>query len=149
MKAAVVLVGFITIFISMFFSLVLFDSFSHITSSCPLPECPSSNLSFILSFGSFIIGGFVVIDCIVAYIIVQVKRSSAKPSIKERVEQLKAEYEDLKRAKLEAQKRYFSGRIEIESLKKMLDRYECKMIVIDSRIKNIKSEAEKKPKGRK
>jgi len=139
--------GYLIIFVSMVFTLLVFDNFSRFNAACQVEGCSDMNVFFTMLFGLFIAGAFVTIDTIVGYILVREKpwqaevykrpRTTIKPS--ERIANLKSELENLKRAKEETEKQYYKGKFSTKTFEKMLNKYDTKIIETKSRIKSIKA----------
>jgi hypothetical protein len=147
----IVYVGFFIIFLSMVFTLLVFENFANFNSACRVEECTDMNIFFTMIFGLFIAGAFVTIDTIVGYIIVKEKPwlpgeayKTAKPKNKEqRLKGLKDELDNLKKSKDETEKQYYKGKFNTQTFEKMLNKYDQRIIETKSKIKTLKSKSKK------
>jgi len=143
-------VGFLIIFISMVFTLMIFSNFTQITIACQARDCNNFDMFVSMLFGFVIIGLFVMVDAMVAYIILKQKpwemmdgSRVAKPSGAKTIKALEAEYEHIEQAKADAEEQYYKGKFDSDTFQKMLNSYEQKMIEMKSRIKRLKVKQKK------
>ena len=148
-----VYLSFVVIFISMLFILLLFQNFSNMSMACTEGSCSDVGIMFTMMFGFFITGAFVVIDFIVIHIMLREKPWSVTVNKGKPVKHkqggkaaaLEKELKRINRAKAEAEKSYYKGRLDTETFKKMLDKYEQRGIELKADIRDVKS---RKKKGR-
>ena len=147
----VVYAGLIVIFLSMLFTLFVFDSFSRAISQCAVDGCSDMNMFFTMLFGLFIGGAIVLMDVLIANIILKQSLQEVvkqMPKRKPGIAALKKEVKRIDKMKADAEKQYYKGSFDADTFKKLLNKYEQRKIELKSRIAALKP-SKPKSKGNK
>jgi len=126
-----IFLGFIAIFMSVFSTLFVFESFMQLYLS-------GSDLFMTALFCISVVASFALLDILMILYMLRLLPFSFKPSKKERIEELKEKKKELIKLKENVENKYYKRELDRKSFQNMLTQYERKISETDAKLNRLK-----------